>query len=85
MAKAVQREHADMQRYANLSGESGVTAYELGDGFIRLRFVTGDVYEYTDAVTGPAHVRRMQALARAGKGLAGYVSRFVHDAYARKL
>jgi len=27
----------------------------------------------------------MQQLARAGRGLATYVSRFVHDAYARKL
>jgi hypothetical protein len=27
----------------------------------------------------------MQRLAQAGRGLATYVSRFVHDAYARKL
>jgi len=74
-----------MQRYRNLDGDSGVTAYELGAGWIRIRFVNGDAYEYTDAATGAAHVRHMQALARAGQGLATYVSRFVHDAYARKL
>jgi hypothetical protein len=62
-----------------------VVAYELGAGFIRIRFVNGEVYEYTDATTGREHVQNMQELARAGEGLATYVSRFVHDAYARKL
>ena len=74
-----------MKRYRNLDGHSGVAAYDAGAGFIRIRFVGGDIYEYTDAVTGARHVRNMQMLARAGKGLATYVSRFVHDAYARKL
>jgi hypothetical protein len=74
-----------MKRYRNLDGHSGVTAYECGDGFIRIRFVNGDVYEYTDEVTGREHVANMRQLARAGEGLATYVSRFVHEAYARKL
>lgn len=74
-----------MKRYRNLDGNSGVTAYESGDGFIRIRFVNGEIYEYTDGVTGRAHVANMRKLAQAGRGLATYVSRFVHDAYARKL
>jgi hypothetical protein len=74
-----------MRRYRNLDGHSGVTAYDCGDGFIRVRFVNGDVYEYTDEVTGRKHIGNMQRLAQAGRGLATYVSRFVHDAYARKL
>jgi hypothetical protein len=74
-----------MKRYRNLDGNSGVTAYECGDGFIRIRFVNGDTYEYTDKVTGAEHVANMQQLARGGRGLATYVSRFVHDDYARKL
>ena len=74
-----------MKRYRNLDGNSGVTAYECGDGFIRIRFVNGDTYEYTSKATGPGHVANMQQLARAGRGLATYVSRFVHDDYARKL
>jgi len=44
-----------MKRYRNLDGHSGVTAYECGDGFIRVRFVNGEVYEYTDEVTGREH------------------------------
>lgn len=74
-----------MKRYRNRDGHSGVTAYELGADFIRLRFVNGEVYEYTDAATGHEHVQSMQVLARVGEGLATYVSRYVHDAYARKL
>lgn len=74
-----------MQRYRNIDGHSGVTAYEIGAGWIRLRFVGGEAYEYTDQATGPEHVRNMQQLARAGEGLATYVSRFVREAYARKL
>jgi hypothetical protein len=74
-----------MKRYRNLDGNSGVTAYECGDGFIRVRFVNGDIYEYTDKTTGREHIANMQELAQAGQGLSTYVSRFVHDDYARKL
>ena len=74
-----------MKRYRNLDGKSGVTAYECGDGFIRVRFVNGDIYEYTDKATGREHITNMQKLAQAGLGLSTYVSRFVHDDYARKL
>ncbi|KQX96363.1 hypothetical protein ASD22_13360 [Rhodanobacter sp. Root480] len=74
-----------MKRYRNLDGKSGVTAYECGDGFIRVRFVNGDIYEYTDKATGREHIANMQKLAQAGLGLSTYVSRFVHDDYARKL
>ncbi len=74
-----------MKRYRNLDGHSGVSAYESGEGFIRIRFVNGDAYEYTDEATGREHVANMRQLAQAGLGLATYVSRFVHDAYARKL
>ena len=74
-----------MKRYRNLDGRSGVTAYECGDGFIRVRFVNGDIYEYTDKATGREHIANMQKLAQTGLGLSTYVSRFVHDDYARKL
>jgi hypothetical protein len=74
-----------MKPYRNLDGKSGVTAYACGDGFIRIRFVNGDIYEYTDEATGREHIANMQKLAQAGLGLSTYVSRFVHDDYARKL
>jgi len=74
-----------MKRYRNLDGQSGVLAYELGKGWIHTRFVGGETYEYTDAVTGGENVRNLQVLAQAGQGLSTYVSKFVHDTYARKL
>ena len=74
-----------MTRYRNLAGDSGVAAYACGEGVIRVRFVHDGTYEYTDAATGRAHVRNMQALAVAGRGLASYIGRFVHDRYARRL
>jgi hypothetical protein len=74
-----------MKRYRNLSGDSGVAAYRAGQGFILVRFVGGDTYEYTEAATGAEHVRNMQRLAEAGRGLATYISRFVRERYARRL
>jgi hypothetical protein len=74
-----------MKRYANLSGNSGITGYQPGDASIRVRFVNGDIYEYDARSPGLEHVQNMLELAQAGKGLATYISRFVHDDYARKL
>jgi hypothetical protein len=74
-----------MKRYRNLHGDSGVAAYETGPDFIRVRFIGDGTYEYTARATGSEHVRNMQRLALAGRGLATYISRHVHDAWARKL
>ena len=74
-----------MKPYRDLSGKSGVASYEAGKGFIRVRFVNDELYEYTDATPGRLHVTNMQALAEAGLGLSTYISRFVRDRYARKL
>jgi len=71
-----------MRAYGNLSGNSGVQAYESGPGYIRVRFVGGKTYLYTDASAGPRNVRRMQELASAGRGLATFISTTVRDGYA---
>jgi hypothetical protein len=75
-----------MKRYENLSGKSGIEAYEIGDDFIAVRFNTGTVYWYTDASVGASHVAAMARLARSGRGLSTYISRHddVKDNYARK-
>ncbi|WP_263261735.1 hypothetical protein [Pseudomonas sp. RIT-PI-S] len=75
-----------MQRYGNLSGHSGVVAYELGEGSITIKFA-GDgspCYLYNADRPGPEAVEEMQRLARAGKGLATYISRHVGDKYAER-
>jgi len=74
-----------MQRYQNHSGESGVVAYEIDAGSIKVEFKNGDRYLYTEDSAGGANIARMQALARAGRGLSSFISQHVHDRYARKL
>ncbi|HET6912218.1 MAG TPA: hypothetical protein VFH71_02615 [Rhodanobacteraceae bacterium] len=74
-----------MQVYRNLSGNSGVRAYEIREGAIEVEFVNGQAYLYDDAHTGAVRIRNMQALARAGRGLSTYISREVREAYAKRL
>lgn len=73
-----------MQRYGNLSGESGVIAYEVSPGAIVVQFNNGWKYEYTEGSAGAATIADMQRLARAGRGLSSYISVHVRDAYERK-
>lgn len=74
-----------MERYANLSGkQTGVESYEIGEGFIILRFVNGKNYRYTEASTGLEDVAKMQKLARAGQGLSTFVVRHIKDRYEEK-
>lgn len=73
-----------MQRYKNLSGQSGVVAYELGADSIRVKFKDGFVYLYTARSSGSLHIRNMQQLASDGEGLNSYISRHVREYYASK-
>lgn len=71
-----------MERYANLGGDSGVAAYACRPDEIRLRFVDRPtIYVYTRRHPGMAHVREMQRLAKAGRGLATYINQHVRDDY----
>ena len=74
-----------MQRYRNLGGESGVVAYDIDAGQIIVQFRNGDRYLYTEDSAGAANVARMQALAKAGRGLSSFISQHVHDRYERKV
>jgi hypothetical protein len=74
-----------MQRYKNLSGESGVLAYEIGDRSITIRFSGGDRYLYTDQSAGAENIAEMQRLATLGSGLSTFISQVVRERYARKL
>jgi hypothetical protein len=73
-----------LERYLNRSGNSGVTEYELGADFIRVRFRSGVTYTYGPVRPGQPHVDRMKALAVAGRGLGTYISQNVHDLYESK-
>lgn len=70
-----------MKLYQNKSGNSGVFAYETGRTFIRIQFLEGARYTYSYKSASKEHVEQMKLLAEEGKGLSGYISRHVKDAY----
>ncbi|MEA3494262.1 MAG: hypothetical protein U9R38_07780 [Candidatus Margulisiibacteriota bacterium] len=74
-----------MERYKNLSGKSGVAAFENGEDNIIVQFKDGGKYLYNNAVTGAGHIVEMKKLAISGRGLNSYINRHVRKAYASKL
>lgn len=73
-----------MERYRDLSGTSGVTAYAIKPDAIDVQFAGGVVYTYTVASAGRARIQQMKRLARSGSGLSTYISQHVRDAYASR-
>lgn len=74
-----------MTPYKNLSGNSGIEAYELGEDSITIKFVSGGVYLYDYATNGKEVIEGMKILAEAGKGLSAFVGRYLRDKHAKKL
>jgi hypothetical protein len=66
-----------MTLYSNRSGTSGIYAYETGEDFIKIRFVTDheNIYLYNEKLNGKKHIDRMKKLARQGSGLSTYIAR----------
>lgn len=62
-----------MQKYGNLSGDSGVIAYDTGGDFIDVEFRRA-TYRYTYASAGESVIEHMRQLAEAGKGLSTYIA-----------
>ena len=74
-----------MERYRNLSTDSGVRGYEIRSGAIVVEFVNGSTYLYTDASAGKSAIASMQRLAKSGRGLSTYISQVVREGYAKRL
>ena len=72
-----------MQRYKNHSGNSGVKAYEIKETAIRVQFSKGDIYTYSYSSAGRDAVEAMKDLAKKGKGLSTYISKYLKDNYER--
>ena len=71
-----------MQKYKNLSGKSGVVAFESGQDYIRIKFQNSpDVYTYSYNSAGIVHVEQMKIFAVNGFGLSTYISKNVKDKY----
>lgn len=73
-----------MKRYKNLSGGSGIVAYESGPDFIRVRFSSGSVYLYTYESAGSENIEDMKELASKGEGLNSFINEIVRYDYARR-
>ena len=74
-----------MKLYKNLSGNSGVKAFEIGLDFIRIQFHDGPVYLYTYQSASPDSVDKLKQLAKAGKGLSTFLNQhpLVRRGYVR--
>jgi len=70
-----------MEHYRNLGRTSGVSAYEIGSDYIRIRFSTGSVYTYSYRKAGSGHVEQMKLLALSGSGLNSYINRYAKFLY----
>jgi len=73
-----------METYKNLGGDSGVSSFEIGLDFIRVRFKDGAQYLYNYASAGSSKIEQMKSLASAGHGLNAYINRYARKSYARR-
>ena len=74
-----------MQPYKNLSGTSGVVAFDIGDHHIDIKFQDGHKYRYDYTTPGQKEVEIMKSLAPTGKGLATFINQNVRERFAAKL
>lgn len=70
-----------MERYANRSGNSPVSHYQIEDDRIVVWFKGGKSYSYSCRKVGRNHVDTMKSLARNGSGLSAYITRNVRFDY----
>jgi hypothetical protein len=74
----------DMKPYKNLSGISGVSHYEIGSDFIKVKFLDKKSYLYTYASAGVKNIEHMKQLAEEGRGLSSFISTTVRNAFDTK-
>lgn len=70
-----------MKAYKNISGNSGVLAYDIGKTFVRVKFTGGHIYTYSYKSAGKKYIEEMKLLAEKGEGLAGFISKYIKDQY----
>jgi hypothetical protein len=64
-----------MQPYLDLSGTSGIRAFDPGPDFIDVQFHGREKpYRYSYRGVGREHVEHMKKLAAAGRGLGTYIN-----------
>lgn len=73
-----------MQTYKNLGSNSGIRAFELGDGVIIVHFKDGWHYQYTNQSAGADNIAEMHRCALAGRGLNSFINRTAKFRYDKK-
>lgn len=74
----------NMRKYENLSGDSGVTGYQIYESAVAVEF--GDrTYLYSYQNAGTDNVERMKLLARRGRGLATFINQHVPPHFAKRI
>lgn len=67
-----------MKTYKNLSGNSGVAAYEAGNTYIHIKFKgESGIYTFNYKRPGRVIVEQMKAMALKGKGLGTFITELV--------
>ena len=74
-----------MEPYKNISGHSGIIAFQTGVDEIKIQFVDGSIYQYTSGVAGNKNIKKMKKLAVSGQGLATFISTTIRTNYTAKL
>ena len=71
-----------MERYANKSGNSPITYYQVEDDKVTVWFKGNTKpYSYSYRKAGKSHVEAMKVLARSGSGLSAYITLNVRNDY----
>jgi len=79
----IERRESKMTTYRNTGGNSGVSAYECGSDYIKVRFLTGDVYHYTYQSAGRSNIEHMKVLAENGSGLNAFINTTARSLYVK--
>ena len=64
-----------MESYKNLSGLSGVRAYEIGPHHIRIQFKGPKIYTYSTRLNSSGTIEHMKELAVSGQGLGTFINK----------
>lgn len=64
-----------MKAYGAINGDSGISAYDYGDDWIKVQFKDGKYYDYQASKIGQVHITAMKVLADIGDGLNAYIMR----------
>lgn len=68
-----------MQPYKNSGNLSWISAFEIGEDYIKVQFIDGVIRLYTTNSVGSKHIQKMKELAISGKGLYNYIVRHVKE------